>query len=141
MCVFFFLLDSLTHIQSHLHTVPGVVRQGLRQTGHAVVAISEDLDAHALVFLNEQVKKKKKKKGKRKRDERTFVPKRQHVLVRDLTSLSRIHETQNHTPTQLTHSFFPLMWDAHRLSAGSVYVTPAPSGGRAELPGEKAERG
>lgn len=61
---YFFLLDSLTHIQSHLHTVPGVVRQGLRQARHAVVAISQDLDAHALVLLNEEVKKKKREKKK-----------------------------------------------------------------------------
>lgn len=67
-----FLLDSLTHIQAHLHTVPGVVRQRLRQTRHAVVTVSKDLDAHALVFLECEGQKKEGKK----RDEWTFVPKR-----------------------------------------------------------------
>lgn len=33
------------------------------------------------------------------------------------------------------------MWDVHRLSVGLLYITAAPSGGGAELPGEKAERG
>lgn len=45
------LLDSLTHIQAHLHAVPGVVRQRLRQTRHAVVTISQDLNSHTLIFL------------------------------------------------------------------------------------------
>lgn len=47
------LLDGLTHIQAHLHAVPGVVRQRLRQTRHTVVTIAQDLDSHALVFLKE----------------------------------------------------------------------------------------
>lgn len=45
------LLDGLTHIQAHLHTVPGVMRQRLGQAGHAVVAVPQDLDPHALVLL------------------------------------------------------------------------------------------
>lgn len=45
------LLDGLTHIQAHLHAVPGMVRQRLGQPGHAVVAVAQDLDPHALVFL------------------------------------------------------------------------------------------
>lgn len=45
------LLDGLTHIQAHLHAVPGVVWQRLGQPGHAVVTVAQDLDPHALVFL------------------------------------------------------------------------------------------
>lgn len=50
------LLDGLTHIQAHLHTVPGVMRQRLGQTGHAVVAVPQDLDPHALVLLQKWVR-------------------------------------------------------------------------------------
>lgn len=48
------LLDGLTHVQAHLHTVLGMVGQWLRQTRHAVVTVAEDFDAHALVFLRER---------------------------------------------------------------------------------------
>lgn len=48
------LLDGLTHIQTHLHAVPGMVRQRLRQTRYTVVTISQDLDSHTLVFLKER---------------------------------------------------------------------------------------
>lgn len=48
------LLDGLTHIQAHLHAVPGMVRQRLWQTRHTVVTISQDLDSHTLVFLKEK---------------------------------------------------------------------------------------
>lgn len=47
------LLDGLTHIQTHLHAVPGMVRQRLGQTRDAVVTISQDLDSHTLVFLKQ----------------------------------------------------------------------------------------
>lgn len=50
------LLDGLTHIQAHLHAVPGVVRQRLRQTGYTVVTISKDLDSHTLVLLQREKK-------------------------------------------------------------------------------------
>lgn len=46
-----YLLDGLTHVQPHLHTVTGVVGQGHRQAGHAVVAVAQDLNPHALVGL------------------------------------------------------------------------------------------
>lgn len=49
------LLDGLTHIQAHLHTVPGVMRQRLGQAGHAVIAVPQDLDPHALVLLEERM--------------------------------------------------------------------------------------
>lgn len=57
------LLDGLTHIQAHLHTVPGMMGQRLGQAGHTVVTVSQDFDSHALVLLKE--KKKVVKKGKR----------------------------------------------------------------------------
>lgn len=47
------LLDGLTHIQTHLHAIPGMVRQRFRQTRDAVVTISQDLDSHTFVFLKE----------------------------------------------------------------------------------------
>lgn len=50
------LLDGLTHIQAHLHAVPGVVRQRLRQTRHTVITVTKNLDSHALVFLKEKAK-------------------------------------------------------------------------------------
>lgn len=48
------LLDGLTHIQAHLHAVPGVVRQRLRQTRHTVITVSKDLDPHTLIFLKQR---------------------------------------------------------------------------------------
>lgn len=54
------LLDGLTHIQAHLHAVPGVVRQRLGQPRHAVVTVTQDLDPHAFVFLKEWIDNKKK---------------------------------------------------------------------------------
>lgn len=114
---FFFLLDSLTHIQSHLHTVPGVVRQGLRQTRHAVVTISQDLDAHALVFLHEKVKKREKKtktevSGLLSRSANMFST---VISPHSATSM----KPKNHTPTQLTHLLSSPMWDELRLFAGT----------------------
>ena len=46
------LHDSVDHIQAHLHGVPGVVRAGLRQPGHAVVAVAQDLYTQTLVLLH-----------------------------------------------------------------------------------------
>ena len=54
------LLDGLTHIQAHLHAVPGVVRQRLRQTRHTVITVSQDLDSHTLVFLKETANERSK---------------------------------------------------------------------------------
>lgn len=44
-------LDGFTHVQAHFDAVLGMFRQRDRQPGHAVVAISKDLDSHAFVFL------------------------------------------------------------------------------------------
>lgn len=57
------LLDGLTHIQAHLHTVPGMMGQRLGQAGHTVVTVSQDLDSHALVLLKET--RRWLKRGKR----------------------------------------------------------------------------
>lgn len=46
-----YLLNGLTHVQPHLHTVPGVRGQGHGQARHAVVAVAQNLDPHALVGL------------------------------------------------------------------------------------------
>lgn len=48
------LLDGLTHIQAHLHTVLGMVRQRFRQTRHTIIAVPKDLDPHAFIFLKER---------------------------------------------------------------------------------------
>lgn len=45
------LLDGFTHVQTHFDTVLCMFRQWHRQPRHTVVAISEDLDSHAFVFL------------------------------------------------------------------------------------------
>lgn len=46
-----YLLNGLTHVQPHLHAVAGVGGQGHGQARHAVVAVTQDLDPHALVGL------------------------------------------------------------------------------------------
>lgn len=61
------LLDGLTHIQAHLHAVPGVMRQRLGQTRHAVVAVPQDLDPHALVLLYDEAVRREKKKNKKQK--------------------------------------------------------------------------
>lgn len=43
--------DGVDHVQAHLHTAVGVVSLGLSEARHAVVAISQDLDAAAVVLL------------------------------------------------------------------------------------------
>ena len=50
-----YLLNGLAHVQSHLHAVAGVRGQGHGQAGHTVVAVAQDLDAHALVGLRGKV--------------------------------------------------------------------------------------
>ena len=45
------LRDGINHIQAHLDCVGGVIPGGLRQTGHAVVAVTQDLDTQAPVVL------------------------------------------------------------------------------------------
>lgn len=39
------------HIQSHLHTVPGMGGDGVRQARHTVVAVTQDLNAKTPVLL------------------------------------------------------------------------------------------
>lgn len=46
-----YLLNGLTHVQAHLHAVPGMGGQGYGQTRHAVVAVPQDLDPHTLIGL------------------------------------------------------------------------------------------
>lgn len=43
--------DGVDHVQAHLHTAMGVVSLGLGEARHAVVTVSEDLDAAAVVLL------------------------------------------------------------------------------------------
>ena len=45
------LLNGLTYVQTHLHAVAGMGGQRHRQARHAVVAVTQDLDPHALVGL------------------------------------------------------------------------------------------
>ena len=44
-------LDGFTHVQAHFDAVLGVSRQRDRQPRHTVVAISQDFDSHAFIFL------------------------------------------------------------------------------------------
>ena len=44
--------DGVDHVEAHLHGVAGVVAAGLRQPGHAVVAVTQNLDPETLVVLN-----------------------------------------------------------------------------------------
>ena len=53
ICVY--LRYGVDHVQAHLHGVPGVVGARLRQPGHAVVAVAQDLDAQTLVLLDGQI--------------------------------------------------------------------------------------
>lgn len=62
------LLDGLTHIQAHLHTVPGMMGQRLGQARHTVVTVSQDLDSHALILLKE--KRRWLKRGNRGKNPR-----------------------------------------------------------------------
>lgn len=48
------LRDSLYHVQPHLHTAVGVVGPRLRQTRHAVVAVSQNLDPQTVVLLSQE---------------------------------------------------------------------------------------
>lgn len=48
------LRDSLYHVQPHLHTAVGVVGPRLRQTRHAVVAVSQNLDPQTVVLLSRE---------------------------------------------------------------------------------------
>ena len=43
--------DGVDHVQAHLHAAVGMVGLGLREARHAVVAVSQDLDAAAVVLL------------------------------------------------------------------------------------------
>lgn len=44
-------LDCIDHVQSHFHATHGVILSGLRETRHAVITISQQLDAKTVVFL------------------------------------------------------------------------------------------
>lgn len=46
-----YLLNGLTHVQPHLHTVPGMGGQGYGQARHTVIAVAQDLDPHTLIGL------------------------------------------------------------------------------------------
>lgn len=45
--------DGVDHVQAHLHGAVGMVRAGLGQPRYAVVAIPQDLDAEAVVILEQ----------------------------------------------------------------------------------------
>lgn len=99
------LLDCLTHIQAHLHTVPGVMRQRLGQTRHTVVAVPQDLDPHALVLLQKCGRGgwEKKKTNKMTSDKIPFVTFNRFIdkalAVRYLSPPHNPHaDTQSHPP-------------------------------------------
>lgn len=43
--------DGFNHLQTHVDAVVGVIGPRNWQTAHAVVAVAENLNTHALVFL------------------------------------------------------------------------------------------
>jgi hypothetical protein len=48
------LRDGVDHVESHLDGVPGVVAARVRQPGHAVVAVTQDLYTQAVVLLEQK---------------------------------------------------------------------------------------
>lgn len=46
------LLDGLTHVQTHFHTILCMVWQRLRQARHTVVTVAKDFDPHTFIFLH-----------------------------------------------------------------------------------------
>ena len=46
-----YLLYSFTHVKAHFDTVLGMVWKGLWQAGHTVIAVSQNFDPHAFIFL------------------------------------------------------------------------------------------
>lgn len=50
--------DGFDHAETHLHTAVGVVLPGLGQAGHAVVAVTQDLDPQTVVLLQEDRKQR-----------------------------------------------------------------------------------
>lgn len=50
------LLDGLTHVQTHFHTVLGVVGQRLWQAGYTVITVAQDFDPHTFIFLRSGTK-------------------------------------------------------------------------------------
>lgn len=58
------LLDRLTHIQAHFHTVLSMVRQRLWQAGHTVVTVPKDFDPHTFVFLHDKTQAQHRVKKK-----------------------------------------------------------------------------
>lgn len=55
--------DGVDHVQTHLHTAVGVVCLRLGQSRHAVVAIAQDLNSAAVVFLEWKKKKHSNKEN------------------------------------------------------------------------------
>ena len=51
-----YLRYGIYHVQPHLHGAVGMVGSGLGQTGHAVVAVSQQLDPQAVVFVCKAIK-------------------------------------------------------------------------------------
>lgn len=45
------LPDGFDHAEAHFHAAVGVVLAGLRKSGHAVVAVPQDLDAETVMLL------------------------------------------------------------------------------------------
>lgn len=43
--------DGVDHVQTHLHAAVSVIRLGLRQAGHTVVAVAQNLDPPTVILL------------------------------------------------------------------------------------------
>lgn len=49
------LRDRIDHVKPHLDAAARVIGSRLRQSGHAVVAVTQDLNAEAVVILEENI--------------------------------------------------------------------------------------
>ena len=63
---------GLNHVHAHLDAAVGVVGPRLRQTGHAVITIAQNLDPQTVVFLGRKVAKVKQTHSRRRRGRRAF---------------------------------------------------------------------
>ena len=57
------VLDGSAHVQPHLNTVPGMGGNGVRQTWHTIVAVSQDLYTKTTILLHVEQKHREGGKG------------------------------------------------------------------------------
>ena len=50
------LRNGIDHVESHFHAAVSVIRTRFRQSGHAIVAVSQQLDAEAMMLGRQTIK-------------------------------------------------------------------------------------